>query len=528
MFFNAQAPAPASGDPHRALVETVRAGGPQALAAMLGDGAFTLKELALRPQQMFTADATLGSAYRDVVGRIHELRSAMDALEARAVTALAESLTLDKQAEVRAHTAHEESEVPPTRTLLREAASEAAREVSMLIGKSPAAAAYSLASQRRLVSDMPEMLTALATAQITSTVAHATARSFAPLSPEQRLEADRELGCRLPGLDAAGAETWDDATAAAIAAADPGGQGRRHQHARQERHLTVRRGQHGMATVSARVSALDAAKIRKRLSLEAERLRAAGDRRGHHAIQADSFVDTLIGRQEGMEPTTLDIGVIITDRALLHPGSGDLAQIEGYGTVPAEALRGELSGVLAALVDGAEEALGPDGPALRAVMRRLYTHPLTRELVAVESRARAFPEALARFIRWRDQVCRGPFCDAAIRQSDHIHPHAAGGRTCLDNGQGLCAHCNGKEQQTRTVRRVGNSTTDGHTVEWISRTGTRRTTRPRALTAPEPPRRSGAEGHAQRHPQRHAPPRRRASRRSRRRSSSREAPDSPV
>ena len=532
MFFNAQAPDPASGDPHRVLVETVRAGGPRALAAMLGDGAFTMKELALRPQQMLTADAALGSAYRDVVGRIHELRSAMDALEARAVTALADSLTLEKQAEVRADTAQEETaqeegETPPTRTLLREAASEAAREVSMLIGKSPAAAAHSLASQRRLVSDMPEMLTALATAQVTSTVAHATARSFAPLSPEQRLEADRALGGRLPELDGAGAETWNDATAVAIAAADPGGQGRRHQHARQERHLTVRRGQHGMATLSARVSALDAARIRKRLSLEAERLRAAGDRRGHQAIQADSFVDTLIGRHEGMEPTTLDIGLIITDRALFHPGSGDLAQIEGYGTVPAEALRDELCGVFAALADGAEEARGPDGPVLRAVLRRLYTHPLTRELVAVESRARAFPEALARFIRWRDQVCRGPFCDAAIRQTDHIRPHAAGGRTCLDNGQGLCAHCNAKEQQTRTVRRVGSSLTDGHTVEWISRTGTRRTTRPRALTAPETPRRPVSEGHAQRYPQRHAQPRR-ASRRSRRRSSSRRAPDTPV
>src|SRR5699024_9542358 len=357
--------------------------------------------------QTFAADADLASAHKDVVGMLHELRSAMDALEARAVTALAESLTLQKQAEVRAHTAHEEGAAPPTRRLLREAASEAAREVSMLIGKSPAAAAHSLASQRRLVSDMPEMLSALATAQVTSTTAHSTARSFAPLTPAQRLEADRELAGRLPDLDGAGAETCDDATAAAIAAADPDGQERRHQHARQERHVTVRRGQHGMATVSARVSALDATLIRKRLSHEAERLRAAGDRRGHQAIQADSFADTLIGRREGMEPITLDIGIIITDRALLDPGAGDLARIEGYGTVPVAAVREELRGVCAALADGVAAAMGPDGPALRAVIRRLYTHPLTGELVAVESRARAFTEALARFVRWRSPVLRG-------------------------------------------------------------------------------------------------------------------------
>jgi hypothetical protein len=478
----------ASGDPRRVFVDAVRSEGTSALAAALGDQAFVLRELALRPQDLFTPDAALGSSFTEVVGRVHELRSAMDALEARAVVALADSLTLEKQAEARAEVAQEADQAPPTKKLLRAAASEAAREVSMMIGTSPASAAHSLASQRRLVADMPEMFTALASAQVTSTVAHATSRSFAPLSADQRAHADHLLGRRLPDLDGAGCETWKDATAAAIAQADPHGQKRRHQRAMQERHVTVRRAEHGMATVTARVSGLDGAKIRKRLSLEAERLRAAGDRRGHQAIQADSFVDTLIGREDGMEPVTLDIGIMITERALIHPRAGDLAQIEGYGTAPAEVLREELRGPLGvALTAEADEAMGPDGPALRAVMRRLYTHPRTEELVAVESRARAFPAALAKFIRWRDQVCRGPFCDAAIRQTDHIRPHAAGGPTCLANGQGLCAYCNAKEQQVRTVRRVGDPAIDGHAVEWTSRSGTRRVTRGRALTAPDVP-----------------------------------------
>ncbi|GAA4522037.1 HNH endonuclease [Brachybacterium paraconglomeratum] len=476
------------GDPHQALVDAVHVGGSSALASTLGDQAFVLRELTLRPQVLFTPGDAESVSFTEVVGRIHELRSALDALEARAVVALADSLTLQKQAEVRAHAAQEVDQVPPTKKLLREAASEAAREVSMKIGKSPASAAHSLASQRRLVADMPEMLTALADAQITSTVAHRTARSFAPLSSAQRAEADHLLGQRLPDLDAAGSEAWDDAAAAAIAQADPFGQKRRHQRAMQERNVTVRRAEHGMATVSARVSGLDGAKIRKRLSLEAERLRASGDRRGHQAIQADSFVDTLIGRENGMEPVTLDIGIMITDRALIHPTGGDLVQIEGYGAAPAEVLRDELRGPLGiALTRETEEAMGPDGPALRAVMRRLYTHPRTGELVAVESRARAFPAALAKFIRWRDRICRGPYCDAAIRQSDHVHPHASGGSTSLDNGQGLCAYCNGKEGQTRSVQRVGDPATDGHTVEWVSGTGTRRVSRPPALTTPEQP-----------------------------------------
>lgn len=145
----------------------------------------------------------LAAEFTNVVGMIHELRSAMDALEARAAVALVESLTLQKQAEARARTAQEADQAPPPKKHLRDASREAAREVSMKIRKSPASAAHSLASQRRLVADMPEMLTALASAQVTSTVAHNASRSFAPLSPAQRAHADRLLGGRLPDLDGA-------------------------------------------------------------------------------------------------------------------------------------------------------------------------------------------------------------------------------------------------------------------------------------------------------------------------------------
>ncbi|MCT1908636.1 HNH endonuclease [Brachybacterium paraconglomeratum] len=478
----------AAGDPHQQLIDAVRAGGPGALAEELGDRAHVLSALTGFPHELFTPADPSAEAFRDVIGSLHSLRSAIDALETRAVVALADSLTLRRQAEARAHAAQESGEEPPPAQLLRAASREAAREVSMLTRRSPASASRSLAARRRLVADMPVMLSALANSQVTTEDAYRTARSFAPLTPGQRREADRLLGERLPYLDGAGSEEWSDARAAAISLADPDGEARRHRHAKRDRHVTVRRGEHGMATVTAHVTALDAALIRKRLSLEAERLRAAGDRRGHQTIQADTFVDTLIGRSESMEPVTLDIGVIITDHVLLDPGAGDLAQIEGYGTVPAEAVRESLRDPLDAIAGTDEGPLGPDGPALRAVLRRLYEHPRAEELVAVESRARAFPPALARFIRLRDRTCRGPHCNAAIRHIDHIRPHAAGGATCLDNGQGACAYCNDKEQQLASVERVEDPAVDGHVVEWTTRLGTRRRTRAAALThRVEPP-----------------------------------------
>lgn len=156
-----------------------------------------------------------------------------------------------------------------------------------------------------------------------------------------------------------------------------------------------------------------------------------------------------------MDPVTLDVGVVITDRALLDPQHGDPAQIEGYGPVPVEAVRQGLRDALSEPEDPHHDPDGRDGPQLRAVLRRLYTHPTTGELVAVESRAEAFPPALKRFLLWRDGRCRAPYCDAPARHADHIRPRRDGGPTSIDNGQYLCAACNlGKEDDALSVERV--------------------------------------------------------------------------
>ncbi|HZS21570.1 MAG TPA: HNH endonuclease signature motif containing protein, partial [Pseudonocardiaceae bacterium] len=78
----------------------------------------------------------------------------------------------------------------------------------------------------------------------------------------------------------------------------------------------------------------------------------------------------------------------------------------------------------------------------RATLRRLYAHPRSGALVAMESRARLFPRGLAAFIGLRDQRCRTPYCDAPIRHRDHADPWAAGGPTSAGNGLGLCERCN--------------------------------------------------------------------------------------
>ena len=117
-------------------------------------------------------------------------------------------------------------------------------------------------------------------------------------------------------------------------------------------------------------------------------------------------------------------------------------------------------------------------------LRRLYTSPTTGELVTMDSTARLFPPALARFIRLRDQVCRTPWCDAPIRHTDHVQPHHSGGPTSATNGDGLCEACNYAKQAPGWRARPG---PDG-TVTTTTPTGHSRTTRPPPLVTIRPSR----------------------------------------
>ncbi len=76
----------------------------------------------------------------------------------------------------------------------------------------------------------------------------------------------------------------------------------------------------------------------------------------------------------------------------------------------------------------------------RVWLRRLYAHPKTGQLVAMDSTRRAFDGNLRRFLIARDAAtCRTPWCGAPIRHLDHIRDFADGGPTSAANGQGLCA-----------------------------------------------------------------------------------------
>ncbi len=173
-------------------------------------------------------------------------------------------------------------------------------------------------------------------------------------------------------------------------------------------------------------------------------------------------------------PAGLQLHLIMTDRTLLGDDD-EPAHLTGYGPVPAPLAR--------ALV------LGQTDTPTRTFVRRLYTHPSSGQLVAMDSRQRLFPDTVKNFLIARDQLCRTPWCDAPIRHLDHIVPYARGGLTNLDNGQGLCAGCNlskaasGWQSQTRSDDQSERNS--DNTVQITTPTGhTYRSEPPRPPTSP--------------------------------------------
>ncbi|MDN6329323.1 MAG: HNH endonuclease signature motif containing protein [Brachybacterium sp.] len=382
-----------------------------------------------------------------VLSRLQELSGAVAAVQARALIHLEDAVKED---------CRRREETP------QQALKVARAETSAAMKQSTSCAGQSMSSCRRLVRSMPGMLTALAHGRIVSSSAHGVGRTMAPASPEQRSQVDQILAAHLPYLEDCGPQEWASEAEKVLHGLDPHGAAERHRMAKKDRSVTVRRGEHGMCTLTARLPGLDGARIRKGLSIAAEKARAHGDRRGHQQIMADLFADALIGRGEGIDPSTLEIGVVITDRSLLAPDHADAATIEGYGAVPYEHVREEMQEAMSA----AEE-----DPELAPALRRLYADADDGQLIAVESAARSFPPALARFLQIAHQTCRAPHCDANIRQNDHVIPVAQGGSTSLDNGNGLCAADNQKEEAGQSVRVVRDENGKRRTVEWTTRYG---------------------------------------------------------
>ncbi|NHA68018.1 13E12 repeat family protein [Phycicoccus flavus] len=315
----------------------------------------------------------------------------------------------------------------------QDAARSVGSEVALARRESPTLGDRYVGLARALVHEMPCTMTALTDGTISERAALEVVRETATLSTQDRAEVDRRLG---PDLHRLSWRTAGRAAARVAAELDAASVVRRMEAAVRSRRVSVRPAPDGMAYLTVLgplrevVGAYAALTRRARSVVGGQDVDEATAGRGVGAVAADTALALLSGRAVG-QVQPVEIQLVMTDRALL--GTGDEgrsvhepARVPGHGSVPAPVARSWVHGA---------------GPA-SVWLRRLYTGPDGRDLVAMDSRRRTFLGGLRRVLVLRDDVCSTPFCDAPIVHVDHAHPARAGGATSVWNGNGRCARCN--------------------------------------------------------------------------------------
>jgi Domain of unknown function (DUF222)/HNH endonuclease len=296
-------------------------------------------------------------------------------------------------------------------------------EIALARRDSPNRGSRHLGFAQALIQEMPHTLAALAAGALSEWRATLIVRESACLRVEDRRTLDEEMCADQSKLDGCGdARIAADAKAIAYRL-DAQAVVERAAKAERERCVTIRPAPDTMTYVTALLPVAQGVSVYAALKRAAD---TTFDDRSRNQVMADTLVERVTGQAKA-GAVSIAVDVVLSDTTLT--GGDEPALIPGYGPIPAE--------VACRLVTKA--VYDPDS---KATLRKLYARPDTGALVAMESRARAFPKALAKFLELRDQRCRTPYCDAPVRHLDHIKPKAQGGPTSGDNGQGLCEHCN--------------------------------------------------------------------------------------
>ncbi|GAB3226764.1 HNH endonuclease signature motif containing protein [Mycolicibacterium hippocampi] len=295
-----------------------------------------------------------------------------------------------------------------------------ASEVALARRESPTCGNRHLGFAQALVHEMPHTLAALETGILSEWRATLIVKHSPCLSVEHRRVLDAEL-C----ADAARLVGWGngrvEAEAKRIAARlDAAAVVARAAKAAADRSVWIRPAPDTMTYVTFLLPVAQGVAMYATLKREAD---TTFDGRSRGQVMADTAYQRITGRPAA-QPVPVALNMVMADTTL----AGDDEQpawLAGFGPIPAG-----LTG------DAATDT------KIKATLRRLYRHPKSGQLVAMESRARIFPKALARFLQLRDQTCRTPYCDAPIRHCDHATPARDGGPTSARNGLGDCEACN--------------------------------------------------------------------------------------
>ena len=337
-----------------------------------------------------------------------------------------------------------------------------ASQIGLARRESPTKASRLLGLAKVLHREMPHTLGLMRAGALSEWRATILARETACLSLEDRREVDR----RLCGPGGTGPTLSDTALANAArklaADLDNAAVAARARKAESDRHVTLRPAPDTMTWFSALLPVKQGVAVFAALKAAADTARSSGDPRSRGQVMADTLVERVTGTSV-TDPVRVNLDLVMTDRTFFHtddPEGQESAHVPGYGPVPAE---------------WAHDLLADAPDAVQVWVRRLYTHPTTGQLVAMDSRARHAPAGLADLVRRRDHdLCRTPWCGAPIRVADHITEWQSTHETSEVNTQGLCERCNLAKQAPGWSARPSFATQVGigrHTVVTTTPTG---------------------------------------------------------
>ncbi|NED99179.1 HNH endonuclease signature motif containing protein [Phytoactinopolyspora halotolerans] len=369
-----------------------------------------------------------------------------------------------------------------------------AEQIGLARGLSPASAARQLTHARVLSRDMPQTLALLRRGEVSEFVATLVVNETSHLGADERRAVDAQLAGELAGL---GPKKAAGMARRLAIEADPAAAVARASNARKDRRVSLRPAPDTMTILTALVPVEQGVKAYASLRRHADAAVSSGDERSRHQIMADELIARVSGQADAV---SAEIGLVMTDTSLLG-GDETPAEIPGYGPVPAQIARNLAAqaahtaharandgdphvddGDPRANGDGVGDGVGEGDGVERARIwiRRLYTDPATGIVRDCDPRRRRFDGVLAKLLHYRDGgVCRDPYCDADIREYDHVHPYADGGDTIPANGRGVCQRGNHTRQIPGWNVRVVDA--QRHIVDTTTPTGhTYRSAPPRA------------------------------------------------
>ena len=363
-----------------------------------------------------------------------------------------------------------------------------ATQVGLARRISPHAAARYVGWASILTRDLPRTFEALRSGRTNEWRALLVARETVFLSAEHRAIVDEELAPRLEQLG----DKRTEAGARKIAyRLDPRGFVNRSRAAANDRHVSIRPAPDAMTRLTALLPVAQGVACYAALARTADTTTAGGDERGRGQIMADTLVERVTG-QASADDVSVTVNLVMSADTLLHTGTGTTAShdgntertagdgdgdgdeqgnepvhVDGYGPIPA---------------DIARELIRRPSPDTPMWIRRLFVHPASSELVAMETPQRRFTPGQRSFINLRDQWCRTPWCEAPIRHADHVVPAADGGATSTANAQGKCEGCNYAKEAPGWFDAVLENDEGRSEIETITPTGHRYRSTP-----PDPP-----------------------------------------